>query len=122
MLSDKVQKLELENKRLATIIADITKLDVPKPKYCEQCKHYMQHYGRDEYGIFFMLYTGHCTCGVPAGKRKGKSSPAPEDTCLCFEEKIYKGSGQYGKQQSIITRSSERIRHVTAGSKGTYEA
>ena len=98
MLSDKVQKLELENKRLATIIADITKSDVPKPKYCEQCKHYIQHYGRDEYGIFFMLYTGHCTCGVPAGKRKGKSSPTSEDTCLCFEEKIYKGSGQYGKQ------------------------
>ncbi len=35
MLSDKVQKLELENKRLSTIIADITKLDAPKPKYCE---------------------------------------------------------------------------------------
>ena len=30
--------------------------------------------------------------------------------------------GRHGKQQSAITCCGERIRHVTAGSKGTYEA
>ncbi len=30
--------------------------------------------------------------------------------------------GRHGKQQSTITCCSERIRHVTAGSKGAYEA
>lgn len=87
MLSDKVQKLELENKRLSTIITDISREDIPKPKDCKGCKHYIQHYARSEYGTFFRLYTGHCTCGVPINKRKEKTNPTPEDTCLCFEEK-----------------------------------
>ena len=30
--------------------------------------------------------------------------------------------GRHGKQQSVIACCGERIRHVTAGSKGTYEA
>ena len=87
MLSDKVQELELENKRLAVIIEDITKSGVPKPKNCENCKYYKQHYCRDGYGTYYKVYTGFCTCGVPAKKRKGKASPTPEETCLCFEKK-----------------------------------
>ncbi len=87
MISEKVQELELENKRLAVIIADITKSDVPKLKDCEHCKHYRQHYCRNEFGTYYKVYSGFCVCGVPAGKRKGKGKPTPEDTCLCFEDK-----------------------------------
>lgn len=32
MLSQKVQELELQNRRMAVIIEDITKSNVPKPK------------------------------------------------------------------------------------------
>ncbi|MCI9080598.1 MAG: hypothetical protein HFH68_17110 [Lachnospiraceae bacterium] len=87
MLSQKVQELELENKRLKIIIEDITKSDAPKPKNCEGCEHYRQYYCRDKYGTYYKMYTGHCACGVTAGKRKGKTHPSPEDTCLCYEEK-----------------------------------
>lgn len=87
MLSQKVQELELQNRRMAVIIEDITKSNVPKPKNCENCKHYIQHYYRTEYGAYYKLYTGHCICGVPTKKRKGKKNPTPEDTCLCYEER-----------------------------------
>lgn len=87
MLSQKVQELELENQRLATLLSDLIKSDIPKPKDCEHCQHYIRHYIRDKHGTFHGLYEGHCACGVPAGKRKGKTCPSPEDTCLCFEEK-----------------------------------
>lgn len=86
MISEKVQKLELENKRLGELIVKINE-NIPKPKDCKNCRHYVQHYFKDEYGNFCMLYMGHCTCGVPIGKRKGKKHPSLEDTCLCFEEK-----------------------------------
>ena len=86
MISEKVQALELENKRLRTLILSQSE-SIPQPKDCEHCKHYIRHYGRDNYGTYFKLYSGHCACSVPARKRKGKKSPAPEDTCLCFEKR-----------------------------------
>lgn len=86
MLSGEVQKLETENKKLRELLKRLNE-DVPRPKDCEHCRHYRQHYCRDEYGTFYKVYTGFCTCSVPAGKRKGKTGPAPEDTCLCFEQR-----------------------------------
>ena len=86
MISEKVQELELENKQLRTLILRQQE-NIPQPKDCEHCKHYIQHYGRTGYGQYYRIYMGHCTCGVPAGKRKGKSKPIPEDTCLCFEKR-----------------------------------
>ncbi len=38
-------------------------------------------------GIYFKLYTRHCTCGVPIRQRKGKKEPIPDDTCSCFESR-----------------------------------
>lgn len=87
MLSQKVQELELENKRLVMIIEDITKSDVAKPKNCGNCKYYRQHYCRDRYGTYYGVYSGFCDCNVPVKRRRGKTKPTPEDTCLCYEEK-----------------------------------
>ena len=79
---------EKENQKLKGIRQ--TSDDILKPMNCRHCKFFIQHYGKEK-GIYFKIYAGHCTCGVPLGKRKGKSNLTPEDTCLCFEE------GQYGE-------------------------
>ncbi len=62
----------------------IAELELEKPKKCEKCKYYIQHYGRTVTGVYFKLYTGHCTCGVPVKQRRGKKEPTPDDTCSCF--------------------------------------
>ncbi len=36
-------------------------------EYCKNCKHFMQHYGLNEKGIF-LLYCGHCTLSRPNRK------------------------------------------------------
>ena len=76
MLSESVLKLETENRKLRELL-----------KKCEHCSYYRQHYCRDEYGTFYKVYTGFCTCSVPAGKRKGKVKPTPKDVCQCFKER-----------------------------------
>lgn len=88
MLSQQVLKLEEENQRLRELLkrADET---IPKPKQCQNCKHYIQHYARVSGGNYHKIYAGHCTCKVPMGQRKGKKDPIPEDTCLCFEEGLH---------------------------------
>ena len=86
MLSESVSKLETENKKLRELLKKFSE-DVPRPKNCEHCSHYRQHYCRDEYGTFYKVFTGFCTCSVPAGKRKGKTKPTPEDVCQCFKER-----------------------------------
>lgn len=37
-------------------------------EYCKNCKHFMQHYGLNEKGIF-RLYCGHCTLTRSKHKR-----------------------------------------------------
>lgn len=86
MLSEEIKKLEEENKRLKVLVGRIQE-GIPRPKNCENCKNYIQHYGRDSWGTYYKIYRGHCRCDVPVKKRKGKSVPTPEDTCLCFEER-----------------------------------
>lgn len=85
MLSDELKKIEDENQRLKVLVQQMLG-SVPKRKNCESCKHYIQHYGRNAWGTYFKINAGHCICEVPTKKRKGKSEPTPEDTCLCFEE------------------------------------
>lgn len=63
--------------------------NITKLKQCRNCKHYVQHYGKSGNGAYFRLYTGHCTCDVPMGKRKEKADPTLEDTCLCFQEGVH---------------------------------
>ena len=86
MLSESVLKLETENRKLRELLKKCNE-DIPKPRDCEHCSHYRQHYCRDEYGTFYKVYTGFCTCSVPVGKRKGKAKPTPKDVCQCFKER-----------------------------------
>ncbi len=86
MLSSEVSKLEAENQKLKEMLK-IMGEDIPKPKDCRHCKNYIQYYCRDMHGNFHTIYAGHCICRVPARKRNGKRNPAPEETCLCYEEK-----------------------------------
>lgn len=87
MLAEEIEKLEYENAKLRELLK-LQQEDIPKPKQCKNCKYFRQHYSRTEYGNYFKLYMGHCICGVPTGKRKGKKNPTPEDTCICFQENI----------------------------------
>ena len=89
MLSEEIKKIEDENHRLKVLVGQMLD-EIPRPRNCESCEYYVQHYGRDSWGTFYKIYRGHCRCGVPAKKRKGKSEPEPEDTCLCFKERKYK--------------------------------
>lgn len=84
MLSEAIEKLEQENAKLKELLKR-TYENTPKPKQCDYCKHYIRHYGKKRDGSYYRIYTGHCICGVPTSKRKGKKEPTPEDTCLCFE-------------------------------------
>ena len=86
MLSEAIAKIERENRQLKELLQR-TYETVPKPRQCESCKYYVRHYGRQN-GEYYRIYTGHCICGVPLGKRIGKSRPTLEDTCLCFEEGV----------------------------------
>ena len=84
MLSEEIAEMERENRQLKELLQRSYET-IQQVKQCENCKHYIRHYGRRD-GLYYRLYTGHCVCGVPIHKRKGKSHPTPEDTCLCFEK------------------------------------
>ena len=89
MLTEEIKKIEDENQHLKVLLGQMLG-DIPRPKNCRNCKNYTQHYIRDDWGAFHKINMGHCRCEVPIKKRKGKSEPAPDDTCLCFEERGYK--------------------------------
>ena len=87
MLSKEVTALEQENhvlkKALKELGEKMERSAVLKPKSCQYCKHYIQHYVKD--GLKYTpIYDGHCTCKVPIGKGR-KRRPSPEDTCPFFE-------------------------------------
>jgi len=88
MLAEKIQALEYENAKLKELLK-LQEEDVPKPKECGNCKFFIRHYGKQG-GVYYKLYEGHCTCGVPIKQRKGKKNPTLEDTCTCFEETVWK--------------------------------
>ena len=91
MLSNDIAKLKCENEILREALKELNQKmengEVSKPKSCQYCKHYAQHYIKG--GIAFTkeyvpIYEGHCTVGVPI-KKGGKKKVTPEDTCLYFE-------------------------------------
>lgn len=91
MVSSDVKKLENENYILKNALAEIQKKmdsnEVAKPRSCQYCKYYVQHYAKGGFPYtkeFIELYIGHCSRGVPI-KKGGKRSTTPDDTCKYFE-------------------------------------
>lgn len=91
MLSTEIQKLEKENfvlrKELQELKKKMDENQIPKPRSCQYCRNFMQHYIKGN-GIFtkeyIPIYAGHCTCGAPVSKGK-KRNPKPDDSCPYFE-------------------------------------
>lgn len=91
MLSREIAILENENRVLKNALEDLKgkmeRNEVQKPKTCQYCRNYVQHYikGGEAYNSPYVpIYDGHCTCGVPV-KRGGRKNPKPDDTCPYFE-------------------------------------
>ena len=84
MLSVDVRKLEDENKRLKEAIKQMEvkfEEEQLKPKSCEFCKFYIQHYVKVE-GKYLMTHCGHCTHGKVKDRK-------PKDSCEYFELGTY---------------------------------
>lgn len=91
MLSKEIQILEQENhvlrKALEELSVKMKQNSVLKPRNCQYCMHYMQHYIRGGMAFtkeYIPIYDGHCVKGVPI-KSGGKRRPKPDDTCPYFE-------------------------------------
>lgn len=91
MLSQEIAAIERENRALKEVIRELKekmeRAEVPKPKSCQFCKNYVQHYikgGAAFTSKFVPIDEGHCISGVPI-KKGGKRRPSPEDTCPYFE-------------------------------------
>lgn len=79
MIYEKVKDLEAENERLKIENDNLKELvDLPRPKECSSCKHYVQHYVKsgNSYG---KTYAGHCKHGNRTKDRK------PDATCNYYE-------------------------------------
>lgn len=84
MLSSEVRQLENENHMLRESLDSMKKKfgeETPKPKACEYCKFYIQHYMKVD-GRYSKTCCGHCTQGRVKGRK-------PEDTCKYFELGTY---------------------------------
>lgn len=84
-------ELRTENLILRTALreleAKIEANEALKPRSCQYCQNYVQHYIKG--GIAFNaeyvpIYEGHCTAGVPISKG-GKKKPKPDETCPYFK-------------------------------------
>lgn len=91
MLSNEIKQLESENTVLKHALEELSKKmeqnKVLKPKSCQYCKNYIQHYikgGRGFQSEYTPIYDGHCTSGVPI-RKGGKRKPKPDETCPYFE-------------------------------------
>lgn len=91
MLSREIENLEYENRVLKEALEEIKKKmdqnEVVKPKSCQYCKNYIQHYRKVTQGCcaeFVPVNDGYCLSGVPIC-RGGKKRPKPDDTCQYFE-------------------------------------
>lgn len=66
MLSAEIRKLENENEALRDTLEmmqkSLAKKEELKPKACEHCKFYMQHYIKVG-TVYQKTYCGHCTHG-----------------------------------------------------------
>ncbi|MCM1427335.1 MAG: hypothetical protein NC118_12080 [Eubacterium sp.] len=95
MLSDKIAELEHENIILKDALEELGKQieqnGVRKPRSCQYCKNFIQHYMKYRYDgnvVYSPINAGHCISRVPI-KNGGKKNPSPEDTCPFFEVGIY---------------------------------
>ncbi len=88
MIAERVRELEQENTHLRKALKELTSKikqgEVSKPKSCEYCRNFVQHYRKETNGRYEPIYAGHCTSRVPI-KKGGKKNPAPDDTCPYFE-------------------------------------
>ncbi len=91
MLSQEIAAIERENRALKETIRELKekmeRAEVPKPKSCQFCKNYVQHYIKGGVAFtskFVPIDEGHCVSRVPIGKGR-KRQPSPEDTCPFFE-------------------------------------
>lgn len=95
MLSNEIARLEMENITLRRALEELNiKMEqgsVLKPKSCQYCKHYIQHYikgGEGGISEYTPINDGHCVCRVPLSKGR-KRNPAPDDSCPYFEMGTY---------------------------------
>ena len=72
-IASDVRKLERENRELKEVIAERS----TKPKACEFCKFYIQHYIKQN-GRYIETNAGHCFHGRTKDRR-------PADSCKYFE-------------------------------------
>lgn len=91
MLSREIANLEHENRVLKEALEELKKRmeqnEVMKPKSCQYCKNYIQHYRKETRGYsteFVPVNDGYCLNGVPTCKG-GKKRPKPDDVCQYFE-------------------------------------
>lgn len=82
-LSTKVCELERENEALKDEIERLKQLygDDYKPKRCQECVHFHQHYTKCG-SYYFKIDEGHCVAG---GRIKKKA--AEDERCQFFEKK-----------------------------------
>lgn len=77
MLAKQVLELERENRDLREALERMGEsTEGEKPRKCEYCKNYIQHYRKVANG-YEPVYDGHCT----AGRVKKRQA---DDTCKCF--------------------------------------
>ena len=94
MLAEELRELELDithlRKTLKELTSKIEQGEISKPKSCQYCRNFVQHYRKETNGRYEPIYAGHCTSRVPI-KKGGKKNPAPDDTCPYLEavEKKY---------------------------------
>lgn len=91
MLARDVANLEHENRALRSALEELKgKMEegsVAKPRSCQYCRNYIQHYkkaGTGREAVYTPVNSGFCLSGVPAC-RGGKKRPEPGDTCQYFE-------------------------------------
>lgn len=72
MLAEDVKKLEQENERLAEENRELRNMlgsDIPKPKKCGNCAHFIQHYIQVGLCSYIKTYAGHCAHGRMVTKK-----------------------------------------------------
>ena len=88
MIAEKVRELEHENVQLRNTLMELARKmeqgEVLKPKSCQYCRNFVQHYRKETNGRYEPVYAGHCTSRVPI-KKGGKKNPVPDDICPYFE-------------------------------------
>ena len=88
MIAERVRELVHENVQLRNTLIELARKmehgEVLKPKSCQYCRNFVQHYRKETNGRYEPVYAGHCTSRVPI-KKGGKKNPVPDDICPYFE-------------------------------------